>query len=74
MNINIKLLDHLIAIAKVNKAINLKNQSVRRQDFESASKYREDEKEALKGLLSVEELIELRNQLTAPNDQPPLEG
>lgn len=53
----------MIAIAKANKASVLKNEAVRRQDFEAASKHREDEKEAQKGYLSLEELIELREHI-----------
>ena len=63
MNINIRLLDHLIAMAEANRAIALKNDAVRRQDFEAAVTFREQEVAAIEKMMHPDELKQLREEL-----------
>lgn len=58
-----KCVDYTIAILELNDAILQKNEAVRKQDFELASKFREKEKDLQNKLISLEELKEIRDEL-----------
>lgn len=59
----IKLVDFFLANLEIEIVMRDKNEAVKRQDFESALRLRDQEKELLSRLTNIGEIKSLRNKL-----------
>lgn len=66
-NINIVILDWLIAERELFLKVNEKNNAVRNQDFEEASKLLSEQREIEKRLPTIEQLTEMKNSYVNRN-------
>jgi len=78
MNINIRILDHLITLFEIDQVVAEKTKAVRDQRFADAATILEQQRALEQRLLTVEELKELRTEVyrlqSIDNTQTPEEG